>query len=108
MKIVTDKESAWNGEAITSWLESQAIDSKLIPNQQHTALGVIDRFIRTLRDMLDKEDERVFSEKKMHELISHYNHTYHEGIQMAPDEMDSRAERLVYSIFFFHITSDCI
>jgi hypothetical protein len=93
VKIVADKESAWNGEKITSWLESHNIDSKLIPNQQHTALGVIDRFIRTLRDMLDKDDGHVFSPEKMQELILHYNNTYHEAIKKAPNEMTAKDEK---------------
>jgi uncharacterized protein (DUF2267 family) len=94
VKIVADKESAWNGRSITTWLEGQGIDSKLIPNQQHTALGVIDRFIRTLRDMLDKDDgEKIFTAEKMQELIAHYNDTYHETIKKAPNEMTSKDEK---------------
>jgi hypothetical protein len=94
VKIVADKEAAWNGDEITNWLKSKGIDSKLIEDQQHSALGIIDRFIRTLRTMLYREnEERVFTPEKMKELLGKYNESLHKGTNMTPKDMEGDTEK---------------
>jgi hypothetical protein len=86
--VSADWESAWAGNKVTSFLESQGITSKLITDQQHSALGVIDRFIRTLRDMAEKEDKRDISPSEMEHLLDLYNNSVHSAIGMTPAEMN--------------------
>ena len=60
---------------------------RIITEQRHSALGIIDRFIRTLRDMniptvksehqSTHEKYRDFTVKRMNKLLEIYNNTTH-------------------------------
>jgi hypothetical protein len=105
VSVCGDEESAWNSEAAEAWLRNHKIKLKMIDNERHSALGIIDRFIRTLRDMNVRTEKsgygseakkyRDFSTKRMNKLIGIYNTSLHKGIGMTPEEMenDSGAEK---------------
>jgi hypothetical protein len=101
VKIVADKESAWNGKRVTDWLESHGIDSKLIEDEQHTALGIIDRFIRTLRTM--NGDKKDFSAEDMRKIVKKYNKSPHLGIDpdasISPTDMEKNPKEQKRYIF---------
>ena len=50
-KLTSDQDSSLLSEACLDYLKSQDVLVQSIPDQNHSALGIIDRFIRTLRDM---------------------------------------------------------
>src|SRR5215469_11351579 len=68
-----------------------------IEDNNHTSLGIIDRFIRTIRDMNVPHESsksqshdikyRVFTEARMNKLVNIYNNTYHNSIHCSPKEM---------------------
>lgn len=93
--VSADQESAWAGNKVTKWLEDHGIKSRLIVDEQHSALGVIDRFIRTLRDMSDKDDKKNISPSEMEHLLQLYNNSVHSTTKMSPAEMnkDRNAEK---------------
>lgn len=102
VKLTSDGESAFNSNEFTNYCNSKGIAVRIIPDRAHSSLGLIDRFIRTLRDMnqpqnrsngnqYDKEYVN-FSETRMKELINVYNNSYHKTIRCSPKEMYNNSE----------------
>ena len=50
-KLTSDGEKAFDSEAFTNYCHKKGIAVKIILDKAHSTLGLIDRFIRTLRDM---------------------------------------------------------
>jgi hypothetical protein len=102
--ITGDEERAWNGGGINQWLVDHKIRVKLFPSERHSALGMIDRFIRTLRDMNAKGERgeqggRDLSPEMMKKLIGIYNRSLHAETGMTPEEMeDNPKEQKAYII----------
>jgi hypothetical protein len=94
LQITADEESAWADDksSIKKWLTQKEIHLTLINSKQHSALGMVDRFIRTLRGMLARYpgEPRDFTIEQMAELLDTYNNVKHEGIQQKPSEMDEK------------------
>jgi hypothetical protein len=100
--IVSDEESALRSQPIIDYLISLNISLKLITKHIHTALGVTDKFIRTLHDMnkptvkssntSENHKYRDFTVKRMNKLLSIYNTTVHTTTKHAPEEMKSNPE----------------
>ena len=97
VKLTSDGECAFNSQQFINACQENQIMLKIIPDGAHSTLGIVDRFIRTLRDMnqpLNKtqgqqyDDEFIeFSPDKMNRLINAYNNTYHNSIKCSPKEM---------------------
>jgi hypothetical protein len=100
--ITGDQERAWSGGGINQWLVDHKIRVKLFPSERHSALGMIDRFIRTLRDMNAKGEngEQGSSEKEnrkfrdvtpemMEKLISIHNRALHTETGLTPQAMEA-------------------
>jgi hypothetical protein len=100
--IVCDDEPAFSAADTETWYNQHKVSCKVIANQNHTALAVVDRLIRTLRDMntptikSEKTSEhpkyRDFSEKRMRKLIKIYNATENKGTKMKPETMKEEPE----------------
>jgi hypothetical protein len=105
LNISADQEGAWRSKEADDWFKNHSIVLNLIDHDRHSALGVIDRFIRTLRDMNVRTEDskhetkerrfRDFTRAKMAKLIEIYNNSLHSGIGMTPSEMahDAEAEK---------------
>lgn len=99
VSIVCDNEGAFTSNLVLKTLTDNKISIKIITEQRHTALSVIDRFIRTLRDMntptvkssrqSDDPKYRDFSRKRMDKLLNIYNNTVHTSTDHTPTEMES-------------------
>ena len=82
-----DNEAAFSSKVVLDLLTAHNISLRIINDKRHTALSVIDRFIRTLRDMniptvktqhqSDHPKYRDFSIKRMNKLLHIYNNTVH-------------------------------
>jgi hypothetical protein len=102
--LVSDEENALKSEQVTAWLNKKEVGMKFISDQNHTALGVVDRLIRTLRDMnqpsdysketSDHKKYRDFTNKRMQKLLKAYNSSPHSTTKMKPKKMqkDKKAE----------------
>jgi hypothetical protein len=88
-KLTSDQDASLLSEECIKYLKSKDITIQSIPDQNHSALGIIDRFIRTLRDL---HNSRSFSEADMQELIELYNNTPHSSIKCSPKEMLNNAD----------------
>ncbi|KAI5515648.1 hypothetical protein TVAGG3_0480200 [Trichomonas vaginalis G3] len=98
-KLTSDQESSFKSEDIKLTLKSYNVNQYFIVDQNHSALGVNDRCIRTLRDLNqpkdDEKDEmsyddkyRHFTEAKMRVCIDIYNNRPQRGLGgHSPNEM---------------------
>ena len=102
-KLTSDGECAFSSNEFTNFCNEKEIAVRIILDKAHSTLGLIDRFIRTLRDMnqppnrskkgTQYDDEHVnFSAEKMKELIESYNNTFHKKIGCTPKEMYDNVE----------------
>ena len=105
IKLTSDGESAFKSNKFMEFCRQNNIAVKIINDKAHSSLGLINRFIRTLRDMNQPQNNNPgyqydniwanFSIDTMKELINVYNHMYHKSIGCAPVEMynDETKER---------------
>ena len=96
--ISCDNEPAFVSKDTVDYLISKDIELRVITEQVHSALGIINRFCRTIRDML-------FNSKNLtlEEAIKIYNNSYHRTIGMKPIDMqkDSELEEMYISKCIF-------
>ena len=96
--IVCDDESAFTSKIVLNTLTSHNVSLRIITEQRHSALSIVDRFIRTLRDMntptvktqrqSSHPKYRDFSIKRMNKLLNIYNNTVHSTTNHTPAEME--------------------
>ena len=97
IKLTSDGECAFNSQQFINACNIHNIMLKIIPDKAHSTLGIVDRFIRTLRDMhqhggnsqSQQYDSHYIeiSPSKMQTLISTYNNTVHKTIGCSPKQM---------------------
>lgn len=96
--ISCDNEPAFVSKDTVEYLISKDIELRVITEQIHSSLGIINRFCRTIRDML-------FQSKNLslEEAIEIYNNSYHRTIGMKPIDMqkDSELEEMYISKCIF-------
>ena len=102
-KLTSDQEKAFMEKRNIELMKEKKVLLQTVPERNHSSLSLIDRFIRTLRDMnrvvdgeINKqstdEEFKTFSVEKMDELIDIYNNTYHSAIKCTPKEMFDNEE----------------
>ena len=84
-------------EDLLEYLKKHDVRVQKITDQNHSALGIIDRFIRTLRDMHGTQSLRrdapngnrskCISSKQMQKYLHSYNNSIHSSIGCTPKEM---------------------
>ena len=104
--LCCDEEPAFLSDTCVNMLKNKGCSLKVITDERHSALAVIDRFIRTLRDMntptvkkqTNHPDEirqsdhgkyRDFSFGRMIKLLDIYNNTVHSSTGMTPEDMEN-------------------
>jgi len=104
-KLTSDQEPGFLDKNNLQLLTDNKVLVQTVPDQNHSALGIIDRFIRTLRDMntpvekgrRQSHDEKYtfISEDRMTKLLNVYNKSYHTSIKCSPVQMfkDSKLEK---------------
>lgn len=102
IKLTSDGERAFESNLFTNYCSENGIMVKIVPDKAHSTFGIIDRFIRTLRDMnqpfndsqgqQSDENHILFSPDKMKNFIDVYNNTFHNSIKCSPSEMYNDAD----------------
>ena len=103
VKLTSDGERGFESNEFMDFCKSKGIFVRIYNGNEHNSLGLIDRFIRTLRDMnqrqnKDEKDEsnsiarNNFTEKEMERLIDEYNNTFHKTIGCSPKKMYDNPE----------------
>ncbi len=97
VSLTSDEEKAMISKEVTEFLASKKISQRVVLEQHHESLSVIDRFIRTLRDMntVTEKTEREsgdkkyrnFTVKRMNKLLNIYNNTEHSRTRCKPKDM---------------------
>ena len=77
--LITDYETAWRGkEANRFYLQNNIIHEAVnVSVYGHSRLGILDRFVRTLRDMIQTANINEDDPNKLLELVEIYNNTKH-------------------------------
>ena len=102
IKLTSDEESAFLSKTVLEFLKSRKILVNTIPDKNHSALGIIDRLIKTLRDMNTPNEKsksqsnakkyKSFTVERMNKLINIYNNTFHSSIKTTPKKMYENRE----------------
>ena len=88
--LTSDRDKAYLSDDVLNFISSKGIEYHTTHNNNHNILGIINRFIRTLRDL---NNERDFTEERIQELIKEYNNSPHRGIgDLSPNEVDTENE----------------
>ena len=85
VKITSDNERSFLERQNLQLLEDMRVIYQTVPDKNHSTLALIDRFIRTIRDM--KADNRPIDVNTMNTLVNEYNNTYHQAIECKPIDM---------------------
>jgi hypothetical protein len=103
-QITSDAESALNTQRVRNWAEKNDIYIRnLQATKHHQTLSVVDRAIRTLRDMNINDDsksdraKRDFTRDEMKNLVDAYNNSPHsalDGQTPAEVQKDPHAEKM--------------
>jgi hypothetical protein len=93
--LQSDQDSAFLAKEILGYLKDQGIRYRTISDNDHHILGIINRFIRTIRD-LSSDDS---SNEDLKNIIKEYNKTPHSSLsetlktEMSPNQMTPDAEQ---------------
>ena len=89
--LVSDQDPAYLNTEVLSLLKSKNINYRTTEDNNHNVLGIINRFVRTIRDLSFK-DKNISNEKVL-KLIRIYNNTPHKSLNnKAPNEITENDE----------------
>ena len=95
-KVSSDSDTAIIGNRIRKYLKEKGIEQNIfIAKESHHKLGIIDRFVRTLKKLINKYRDATGDKaylQKIPDLVDNYNDSYHKGIKMTPLEMENDEE----------------
>jgi hypothetical protein len=81
VSLFCDNESSFVDKRTVEYLISEDIKLKVITEQNHSSLGILNRACRTLRDMLKDND---FTSEQLLRVVKIYNHSIHSSIGVHP------------------------
>ena len=87
--ITTDQDSAYLSTQVTRFMLDHHIDHQTTFEHDHNRLGIINRAIKTLRDINRKRD---FTEQTMKRALYAYNNSLHSSTGKEPNEFTAEDE----------------
>lgn len=92
--LMSDNGSEFTNQTVEKFFDRNSIThANSIPGD-HTVLGKIDRFIRTIKARLTKMQDTMgfkkLTQKLLNDAIANYNNTTHSSINATPNEMEGR------------------
>ena len=75
--LKSDQDSAYLSKGFIQYLLPKKVLYNTTTDENHNILGIINRFMRTLRDL---NEQHEFSEYRMEKLIKEYNSSPHKGL----------------------------
>jgi hypothetical protein len=85
--LESDEEKSFVSSDVLSYLTQHKVDYYVITEQQHQSLGIIDRFIRTMRDYLKKNEPA--DDSKIKRFVYAYNNTIHNETGLSPQQIQN-------------------
>ena len=87
--LTSDQDPAYLNDDVINFLLSHDIDYRTTEDNNHNILGIINRFIRTIRDYNKKRD---FTLDEMNKVIDDYNNSVHSATGIKPNAFTSKDE----------------
>lgn len=81
--MTSDQDQAYLSKPVIEFMKSHGIDYRTTTKHDHTRLGIINRAIRTLRDL---NHERDFTVESMNRVVKAYNSSVHSSTDRKPDK----------------------
>ena len=115
--ILSDQDAAYLSNEVLDWMKKHNIKYETTTDDNHNNLGIINRFMRTIRDLAvnkglldetiwnhfdektkdfvadDWKPTRTIDPKEMKELVAAYNEHPHRITKMAPNDMNKEDEK---------------
>ncbi|KAF0706379.1 hypothetical protein AaE_014140 [Aphanomyces astaci] len=91
-QLTSDNGSEFINKKVESMLKKIDIEHYNAEAGDHSVLGKIDRFIRTIKQRLTKIDQPL-TQKLLNEVIQNYNDTYHSVLKATPNSMKGETIR---------------
>lgn len=89
--ITSDQDAAYLSNEVLSVIKKHGIRYTTTEDNNHNVLGIINRFMRTIRDAIG--ENRKIDENEMRDLINMYNESPHKSLQnKAPNDMTNADE----------------
>lgn len=90
-RIVSDQDSAYLNEHVLKFMKEHGIDYRTTEDNDHNVLGIVNRFMRTIRDYF--EDNRTITPTAMKSFMEAYNASPHKSLNgISPNEMNQEHE----------------
>lgn len=91
--ITSDQDAAYLSQTVLDFMREHQIFYRTTDKNNHNVLGMINRFMRTIRDMVG--DNRYIDEKLMKQVMYIYNRLPNRNINKAPIDM-TREDEIEY------------
>ena len=92
--LTSDQDPAYLTPSVIKWMQDNQIDYRTTHKNNHNILGILNRFVRTLRDL--NGDRRL--EDNIQQLVAEYNQTVHSSLTIngqrhSPNQMTAKDEQ---------------
>ena len=90
--ITSDQDAAYLSNDVLEFMKKQDIIYRTTEDNNHNVLGIINRFMRTIRDLIG--ENRYIEEDEMNSLINAYNESPHSSLDYkAPTDITKQYEK---------------
>ena len=87
VNMTSDQDSAYLSSEVIQFMINNNIDYHTTEDNNHNILGIINRFMRTIRDLNKVRD---FSSATMNKLINGYNNSEHSATGICPNKFTNK------------------
>lgn len=87
--LTSDEDSSYLSAQTLEFMKKNKIEYRTTTKHDHNRLGIINRVIRTLRDL---NHERDFTRESMSKCVKAYNNSIHSSINKKPNDMTPKDE----------------
>lgn len=84
VSLTTDNDGCFVDKNTLDYLTKNHVELKVITEENHNGLSILNRFCKTLRDM---NDSSIFTNDLIQKYVKEYNNTFHSSIKMTPKSM---------------------
>lgn len=89
--ITSDEDAAYLSSTVLDFMREKNIKYRTTTENNHNVLGIINRFMRTIRDAIG--ENRFIQPKEMHDLVNIYNNSPHRSLDnKAPNDITPEDE----------------
>ena len=97
--IQCDNGKEFTNHSFKRLMKDKSVEIQFIDVGDYKRLGIVDRFVRTLRERKINKYMIMFNTTKyidvLPQIISNYNSSYHSGIKKAPNDVDDDDEDVI-------------